>query len=261
MTPQESLAAAADLVRGNDPLRFSAAMAAPAERRGGLLALYALNLEIAGAPWASAEPMVAEMRLQWWVDSLEALCTERRAPAHAIGPALAQMAEGGLDFAPMLRLAEARRWDCWHEPFQDEAAFARYIDETSGSLYRLSVAALGAPPAAQEVAGRFGQAAGLAAYLRAVPALEARGRLPLPDGRPKAVAALAAGGLEALAQARAARGDVPRSALAAFLPGLEAGPVLRRAHAAPARVAEGRLEGSEFARRARLAWAALSGRW
>lgn len=261
MTPDEGIQAATDLVRAGDPLRFAAATAAPEDRRGALLTLFALNLEIARAPWASAEPMVAEMRLQWWVDTLDALCSNGRTPAHAIGPALSALVEGGLDLAPMRALAEARRWDCWRDPFEDQAAFDHYINATSGNLYRLSAAALGAPAPALDVAESFGRAAGLAAYLRAVPELEARGRLPLPDGRPAAVAALAAGGLSQLAQARAGRGRVPRQAVAAFLPGVDCGVILRQAQSDPARVAEGLLGGSEFSHRARLAWGALTGRW
>ena len=261
MRSDEGFQAAAELVRAGDPLRFAAAMAAPPERRGALLAIYALNLEIARAPWASSEPMVAEMRLQWWVDALDALCDAGQAPSHEIGPALSALVDGGLDLEPMKRLAEARRWDCWREPFDDRAAFERYIAATSGSLYRLSVAALGAPDPALDVAEAFGCAAGLAAYLRAVPELEARGRLPLPDGRPAAVAELARAGLERLAQARGQRGKVPGQAVAAFLSGVDAGLILRQARDDPARVAEGRLGGSEFSRRARVAWAGLTGRW
>ncbi|MCB1349117.1 MAG: squalene/phytoene synthase family protein, partial [Maritimibacter sp.] len=65
-----TLAACADLVRRGDPDRFRAAMAAPVEARARLFPLYAFNLEVARAPWASSDPTVAKMRLQFWRDVL-----------------------------------------------------------------------------------------------------------------------------------------------------------------------------------------------
>lgn len=260
MTPEESARAAARLVQAQDPARFAAAMAAPVAARNGLMALYALNLELARAPWASAEPMIAEMRVQWWVDTLEALCAEGRAPSHEIGPALAAVARG-VDLSPMIAAAEARRWDCWREPFADDAALEAYLQATSGSLYQVAAVLLGASPDGSQAAADFGTAAGMAAFFRAIPELEARGRLPLPDGRPTAVSDLAARGLAALARARSRRWSLPRGVWPAFLPGAETEAILRQALDEPSRVAQGALGLSEFARRARLAWIALTGRW
>ena len=61
-----SLDACADLVARGDPDRWQALMAAPVAARAKLLPLFALNLELARIPWATKEPMIAEMRLQWW---------------------------------------------------------------------------------------------------------------------------------------------------------------------------------------------------
>jgi len=63
-----SINACAALVEAGDPDRFLAAMAAPADVRGRLFVLYALNLEVAKAPFVTKEPMIAEMRLQFWRD-------------------------------------------------------------------------------------------------------------------------------------------------------------------------------------------------
>ena len=65
------LIACADIVRRADPARFQAAMAAPVAARSVLFPIYAFNVEVARAPWVTSEPMIAEMRLQWWVDALE----------------------------------------------------------------------------------------------------------------------------------------------------------------------------------------------
>lgn len=63
-----SVEACAKLVERGDPDRFLAVMAAPVAARAQLLPLYAFNLEVARAPWVTKEPMIAEMRLQWWRD-------------------------------------------------------------------------------------------------------------------------------------------------------------------------------------------------
>ncbi|MGR3618044.1 MAG: squalene/phytoene synthase family protein, partial [Roseovarius sp.] len=66
-----TLQACADLVRRGDPDRFLATMAAPPPARRILFPLYAFNLEVARAPWMVSEPMIAEMRLQFWRDVVE----------------------------------------------------------------------------------------------------------------------------------------------------------------------------------------------
>jgi phytoene/squalene synthetase len=75
-----SLEACADLLRRGDPDRFLAAMAAPPAARRVLLPLYAFNLEVARAPQVTAEPMIAEMRLQWWRDALAEIAAGGQAP-------------------------------------------------------------------------------------------------------------------------------------------------------------------------------------
>ena len=65
-----SLDACAALLQRGDPDRYLSVLAAPLWARELLLPLYACNLEIARAPWASKEPMIAEMRLQWWRDKI-----------------------------------------------------------------------------------------------------------------------------------------------------------------------------------------------
>ena len=64
-----------------------------------------------------------------------------------------------------------------------------------------------------------GRALGMANWLMAVPALEAAGRQPLPDGREATVARLAREGLAALAEVRAGCSAVPGTARAAQSPG------------------------------------------
>lgn len=253
-----TVAACAALVERGDPDRFLAVMAAPVAARAPLLVLYAFNLEVARAPWVTQEAMIAEMRLQWWRDTVAAMAGPGPVRAHEVATPLAEVVRGRrLPLAVIDRLIEARRWDIYRDPFEDRAAFDAYLEDTGAGLMWLAASALGAPPEVEPAARAAGWAAGLAAFLRAVPELEARGRRPLVDTRAEAVAGLARDGLARLADARRVRGRVPPGARAAFLSGWQTEALLRQVLADPRRVAEGRLGLSEFARRGRLAWAAI----
>ncbi|MGB8812733.1 MAG: squalene/phytoene synthase family protein [Paracoccaceae bacterium] len=256
-----TLQACAQIVERGDPDRFAAAMAAPPAARAKLLPLYALNIEVARAPWMTKEPMVAEMRLQWWRDAIED-AAKGRPRAHEIMAPLAQVIRDA-DLPPdtLDRLIDARRWDIYQDPFADEAALDAYLADTGGGLMWLAARALGAPDSAEPVAMQAGYAMALASFLRAVPELENRGRVPLLDGRPQGVAALANKGLAALAQARSNRNLVPAAARPAMLAAWQTKALLTQAARTPARVAEGTLQLSEFAKRGGLLWAGLTGRW
>jgi len=252
------LTACADLVRRADPERFLAAMAAPVAARAVLFPVYAFNIEVARAPWVTQEPMIAEMRLQWWADALEEIAAGGLVRRHEVVTPLAHVLDAS-GAALLTDLVEARRWDITREPFEDAAAFAHYIETTSGNLLQAAALALG--PAAPEVLRDAGYALGLANWFRAIPALEAAGRKPLVDGRPEAVRALAKDGLARLRRARAARRQVSRAAGAALLPLWLAGPVLGRVIRDPRAVAEGRLGVAPARAQLSLLARSLTGRW
>ncbi|PJF10894.1 squalene/phytoene synthase family protein [Pseudorhodobacter sp. MZDSW-24AT] len=249
-----SLDACAALVQRGDPDRFQAVMAAPVAARAKLLPLYALNLEVARAPWVSKEPMIAEMRLQWWRD----VVAEPAPRAHEVAAPLHDLIQAAqLPTDVLDRMIEARRWDIYSDPFEDQAAMDAYLDDTAGGLMWLSACALGARPEAEAAVRSYAWAAGLASYLRAIPELAARGRIPLVDGRAPAITALALRGQIRLNAAR--RAGVPRALRPALLAGWQAEGLLKRAARDPAAVAEGRLQLSDFARRGRLLWQATTG--
>ncbi|SEN41304.1 Phytoene/squalene synthetase [Gemmobacter aquatilis] len=248
--------ACAALVERADPDRFTATMAAPPDARGPLWVLYAFNVEVARAPWASKEPMIAEMRLQWWRDAVEAEAAGPATPHEVMSPLGKLIRTRALPLAVLDTMIAARRWDIYRDAHEDAAALAAYLDDTGGSLMWLACKALGAEPAQEAAARSAGWALALANYLRAVPQLEDLGRIPLVDGRAEAVAALARDGLARLDLARRAR--LPRAAL---LSAHLTRPLLTLAAREPGRVAEGALILPEFTRRRRLLSQALTGRF
>jgi hypothetical protein len=255
-----SLQACAELVARGDPDRFRAAMATPPAAREVLFPLYAFNIEVSRAPWLTEEPMIAEMRLQFWRDVAEEIGQGAPPRAHEVAEPLAQAVRA--EDAPLLdALVAARRWDVYKEPFEDEAHFESYLDMTGGNLAWVAARALGAPDAAEATVRDAAWAAALAAFLKAVPELEARGRVPLLDGRPEGVAALAGKGLERLARARKRRSSVPKPAAYALYSGWQADAVLTQARKEPGRVADGTLGLGEARDSWRLMLTGLTGRW
>jgi phytoene/squalene synthetase len=255
-----SLEHCAALVAAGDPDRWATVIAAPPAARPVLIPLYAINLEIARAAWASAEPLVAEMRVQWWRDRVADLGAGRAVRGHPVLEAVAPLVDPAAA-ALIDRIAEARRWDIWREPFADADALARHLDATAGGLMWLVARALGASGAAEAVVRDAAAGQGMAAWLVAVPELAARGRQPLPDTGAAAVGALARTALDRLRRARSRRAALAARCGPALYPAATAGTVLRRAVADPRRVAAGTLQPAEVVRRAALAWCALTGRW
>ncbi|MBP0481046.1 squalene/phytoene synthase family protein [Sagittula sp. M10.9X] len=258
MEEGSDLFACAQIVERGDPERFRTAMAGPVGARAVLFPLYAFNVEVARAPWVTAEPMIAEMRLQWWRDALDEIRRGGPVRRHEVVTPLAEALDAEA-CTTLDALIEARRADIERAPFDTADALWSYLAATGGGLMQVAARALGDGDG--RCARYLGTATGLAAWLMAVPELEARAKLPLPDGRPEAVQTLALRGLETLAEARKLRGSVPRAARVALLPGAHAGMVLNRAMTVPERVKQGALRPSEAAQRFARLRAAVTGRF
>ncbi|GIT92129.1 phytoene synthase [Jannaschia pagri] len=196
------IAACAGLVQRGDPDRFRAAMAAPVEARAKLFPLYAFNLEVARAPWVTQEPLIAEMRLQWWRDALDEIASGGAVRRHEVVTPLAEAidAEGA---RALDGLVSARRADIEKSAPASRAALRTYLEATAGTLLWVAGRAIGAPHDGLRAAGL---AQGTAAFLRAVPDLIAKGHHALPHGdQVTEMLHLAEIGLDALATARRAK--------------------------------------------------------
>ncbi len=241
-----SLDACAEVVARGDPDRFQAVLAAPLAARKVLLPIYAFNVEVARAPWVASEPMISEMRLQWWRDALEEIQRGAQVRRHEVVTPLAEVIDA--DGAVILdKLIAARRWDCYKDAFEDVSHFDGYLQDTGGGLMWVAARALGG---VDEAAFRsIGWANGLANLFLAIPELEALGRKPLVDGRSSAVSALARKVLNNMQKA-------PKLGRAATLAAWRVKGILKRAAKHPARVSSGELAESEFQRRTGLIMAA-----
>ncbi|NND20066.1 MAG: hypothetical protein HKN98_15955 [Silicimonas sp.] len=121
----------------------------------------------------------------------------------------------------------------------------------------ISAHLLGAHVTAAPAIVALGSVTALVRFLAAVPDLEARGRIPLIDGRKGAVAELAKTALAAYPGRLRDHAGIPRKARAALIEAWQTRPLLEQIARAPERVAEGRVGLSEFEKRVRLFLAAF----
>lgn len=249
------LNACAALVEQGDADRFAATMASPLPARHIFFPLYAFNIEVSRAPWVTQEPMIAEMRLQWWRDALEEIAENRPVRRHEVVTPLAGFLTP--DQARALDgLIDARRWDIGSDPFEDEAEMWRYLEATTGTLLWTAAQALGADPKEEAAFRKTTRAVALANWFQALPELEARGKRPMHDGRPETLAALAKTALGDLKE-QSALGGAARLVL---LSGWRARHILKTTARHPQRVARGALITPDLQRSLSLIRARLTGR-
>ena len=218
------------LLRRHDRDRYLLALFVPAARRLAVQNLYAFNYEIARIRETVSEPMLGQIRLEWWREGIDAAFGGGAVRRHQVLTPLADtIRRSGLSREHFERLIAARERDLAPEPPATIAALEAYAEETSAPLQLLVLEALGAADAEANRAARDAAIAyALSGLLRATP-FQARSPryavAPPLVQEAKGVAARAAAHLEA---ARALRGQVTRGALPALLPAVLAAADLAR---------------------------------
>jgi phytoene synthase len=192
------------MVKRDDPDRWLAGLFIPQKFRPAIFALYAFNLEIARVREIVSEPLLGEIRFQWWQ---EAIAGERASEAEAnpVSAALLEtIARYDLPKEMLTELIEARGFDLYDEPMLTIEALEAYADATSTGLFRLVLAVLEAeviekkPAKAKDlvkahlrgknliggqsldVTGHGGIAYALTGLLRALPWALAKGKIFVP---------------------------------------------------------------------------------
>src|SRR5258706_4108935 len=77
-------------VRKFDPDRYFSTLFAPAAKRPQLFTLYAFNHELARIAESVSEPMLGEIRLQWWRETLQN-AREGRPRRHDVAQAMSAL--------------------------------------------------------------------------------------------------------------------------------------------------------------------------
>jgi len=172
----------ADQVRRYDHDRFVTAIFATASMREHLFALYAFNIEIAKTGEVVSEPLIGQIRLQWWRDTLDRLYAGEKV-AHAVAQPLGEaISATGLDRADFDSLIDAREFDLDRATPQNFVALSSYAEGTGAALVRMAlrISAVSSNATSDEIARLVGTGWALTGLLRAVPFHARQRRLYLP---------------------------------------------------------------------------------
>lgn len=175
----------AQAVRDGDHDRYLTALYAQARARPWLFALYAFNLELAHVRAAVTEPLLGEIRLAWWRETIDGLYagTPRAHPvARALAAAVAATSPPRALFDAMI---DGRMLELDAAALGQDQALLDHADLTGGATQALAAwLARGADPGAQASAAAraVGQAWALVGLVRAIGFQARLGAAMVPDG-------------------------------------------------------------------------------
>ena len=159
------------IVRAHDRDRYLSALLAPETARPHLMALYAFNAEICRIAGQVSEPQLAEIRLQYWLDTLDGIYFGDE-QAHPVAKALAAAIKvGDIPKFALQRLAKAHQADFYSDPPPSLFEVEAQLGETESSLIKLAAMILDRDAALEcdEAAGLAGVAYGLMRLLNRLP--------------------------------------------------------------------------------------------
>lgn len=262
------------LLREGDRDRYLCALLTPKRHRGAITALYAFNMEIARIRDIVTEPMMGEVRLQWWHDLIDNP-SENTAAGHPVAEALVKAIDDhDLPRQTFVNMIAARQFDLYDDPMPDRNTLEGYAGETASALIQLCSRVLDARgnAAPADAAGHGGVAQLIAGLLLLLPLHRSRGQLYIPAdilqsagldrdsflaGKEtvrinQAMTAFVALGREHLRKAREASGQIAADCFSAFLPVAFVEPVLDRAEKSGAALLEAPLVFPQWRRQIRL---------
>ncbi len=170
-------------VREYDLDRYYCCLFAPIDARGALFALLAFNQEITKTRAVVSEPMLGEIRLQWWREALEEIA-QGSARSHPVVEALAEI-NGVSVLLPYLNRVIDGWTDDLHPTQETGVAYLEALARsTGGALHQALLLAQkpDASPVYLEAAEHAGTAWSLLASIRGLDAEIRRGSMPELEG-------------------------------------------------------------------------------
>ncbi|PCI31713.1 MAG: hypothetical protein COB54_09040 [Alphaproteobacteria bacterium] len=156
-----------EVVAKFDHDRYLTVLYAPAEKRAGLYALYAFNYEISRIREGVSEPMLGEIRLQWWREAIDDVY-QGTVRSHDILPSLAAaITAHDLPRETFMDIIEGRSQDLYDESPESLSELEDYLSQTAGNLSCLAVQILGGK-VGDDLARRLGIAWGYVGLIRSV---------------------------------------------------------------------------------------------
>ncbi|GEQ98351.1 phytoene synthase [Iodidimonas gelatinilytica] len=177
----QGLSPCAEIVRDHDHDRWLTLLFAAPHMREDLAALYAFAHEIGKTRERVSEPMMGEIRLQWWRESIEGIY-DGLARKHPVVAGLADLvARHKPDRSVFIDLIDARAAELYDEGPVDFDGLLAYADQTGGALNRMAAFLCGAQDEAHlSAAHAVGRAWALTGILRALAFQAAMQRITLP---------------------------------------------------------------------------------
>ena len=161
--------------------RYTICAGVSEEARSALYALYAFNLEVAKIRELVSEPMLGQIRLQWWREAIDGIY-QGTPRDHAIDEELAAAIDRHNPPRTRFdRLLDSREFDLEDRQPDTVKDLVSYVDATSGELTCLALHMLQVYDGTLMEKGRLaGAARALNGLLYAIPFHAAQGRCYLP---------------------------------------------------------------------------------
>ena len=128
-----------DNLKSVDPDRYRASLFADQTGRNALSVLYAFHAELAKVPELVSEPMLGEIRYQWWRDVIDEIYTGKPVRQHEVSSPLAALIKNSkIPRFWLDKLIDERARDLDPTPFENLDAAQEYCRNTSGVLMEIA---------------------------------------------------------------------------------------------------------------------------
>lgn len=205
----------------------------PAKVQKSIYVLYSFFAELDGLAAQVSEPMLGEIRCQWWRDVIN----QKQAQSPLAEALLVAIDLNGWPESALLEMIDAKIFDLYADPMQNTASFEAYAGHTYSALVQLTASAID-PIAAKQfanVSGHLGVAFAVAKNLTYLKVHQSRGQIYLPTemlvnqqvSDNKSLQAFASLGLTHYSKAKSALND--KQLFAATLPLLRSKLILNNA--------------------------------
>lgn len=132
-----------ELVREFDHDRYLTILYADQHKRQDLFALYAFNYEISKIRESVSEPMLGEIRLQWWREAIDDIFKGQIRAHDIMAPLAAAINDHDLSRDLFMAYFEGQALDLYPESPADCEELERGLSKTVGSLEMLALRILG----------------------------------------------------------------------------------------------------------------------
>ncbi|WP_310620385.1 phytoene/squalene synthase family protein [Flexibacterium corallicola] len=119
--------------------RYLSCLYAPEDKRRGLFALYAFNLEISRIREMVKDPLPGEVRLQWWLDAISGQSHGSVQDNPVAAELIYAINQFGLPATALESMIKARQFDLYNDPMPSLADLEGYTGETQSLLMQMAV--------------------------------------------------------------------------------------------------------------------------